>query len=81
MEDITRRLMESVKDQKPWKDYTTMEINIANEEACFETLKALDEAEADARKKNNLLLMFEGTSISEAERDQWQEDVSIVEGY
>ena len=35
MEDITRRLIESVKDQKPWKDYTTMEINIANEEACF----------------------------------------------
>ena len=32
MEDITRRLMESVKEQKPWKDYTNMEINIANEE-------------------------------------------------
>ena len=39
MEDITRRLIESIKDQKPWKDYTTMEINIANEEACFKTLK------------------------------------------
>ena len=51
MEDITRRLMESVKDQKPWKDYTTIEINIANEEGCFKTLKALDEAEADARKR------------------------------
>ena len=51
MEDITRRLIESIKDQKPWKDYTTMEINIANEEACFKTLKALDEAEADARKR------------------------------
>ena len=50
MEDITRRLMESVKEQKPWKDYTNMEINIANEETCLETLKALDEAEADARK-------------------------------
>ncbi|KAJ7360147.1 hypothetical protein OS493_018134, partial [Desmophyllum pertusum] len=51
MEDIMRRLMESVKEQKTWKDYTDIKLNIANEETCLKTLKTLDEAEADARKR------------------------------
>lgn len=67
MEDIKRRLMESVKEQKPWKDYTDTELNIDNEESCLKALKTLDEAEADqCEKKNNLLIMFEGTSFPEA---------------
>ena len=48
MEEITERLMKSIEDKKPWKDFTNIIINIDNEESCLETLKKLDEAEADA---------------------------------
>ena len=51
IEDITKKLMASVVDQKPWRDYTTIQINMENEEACLHTLRKLDEAEDDARKR------------------------------
>lgn len=60
MEDIKRRLMESVKEQKPWKDYTDTELNIDNEESCLKALKTLDEAEADARKRIIYLSCLKG---------------------
>ena len=50
IEEITKKLMASVVDQR-WTDFTTLEIKMENEEACFQTLKQLDEAEADARKR------------------------------
>ena len=37
--------------EKPWRDYTTIQINMENEEACLHTLRKLDEAEDDARKR------------------------------
>ena len=51
IKEITRKLMASVVNQKPWRDYTTIEMKMENEEACLQTLTQLDEAEDDARKR------------------------------
>ena len=79
IEEITKKLMASVVDQR-WTDFTTIEIKMENEEACFQTLKQLDEAEADARK-SHIFLMSQGTSVGEVERHKWKEDESITKAH
>lgn len=50
---IQKKMKASVErgQKQPWKDYTNIQLNLANELTCLDTLKTLDAAVDDAKKR------------------------------
>ena len=59
LEEIESRLRESLKTQR-FMDYTNIELKLDNEQTCMETLKELDKAEEDAKKRVVYLSCLKG---------------------